>query len=90
NAPCNEFTETGDPPFCRKIVQYIKDYDIYRVVRKCGYRRHHKDCYTVRNADHEETVCQCFEDGCNSSSSTSASILILSLSIFGVALKTLY
>lgn len=24
DAPCNEFTETGDPPFCRKIVQYSK------------------------------------------------------------------
>lgn len=87
---CNEFTETGAPPFCRKIVQFVKTYDVYRVIRKCGYERHpHRDCYTIRNADHEETVCQCFENGCNSSSGMSASVLLVGLSLFGVAVKTL-
>ncbi|KAL1464281.1 hypothetical protein WDU94_003943 [Cyamophila willieti] len=87
---CNDNTLTGDPPFCRKIVQYVKDYDIYRVIRKCGFRRHHKDCYTVKNADHDETVCQCFEDGCNSSSTNTVSTVILGLCAFGVALKTVF
>uniref|UniRef100_A0A8D8T3T7 Protein quiver n=2 Tax=Cacopsylla melanoneura TaxID=428564 RepID=A0A8D8T3T7_9HEMI len=88
--PCNDYTETGEPPFCRKIVQYVKDYDIYRVIRKCGFRRHHKDCYTVKNADHDETVCQCFEDGCNSSSSNTVSTTILGLCVFGATLKMIF
>lgn len=87
---CNEFTETGAPPFCRKIVQYVKTYDVYRVIRKCGYERHpHKDCYTVKNSDHDETVCQCFENGCNSSAGVTASILILGMSIYVLAANVL-
>jgi len=58
-------------PFCRKIVQriYVKE-NVERVIRKCGWISHPQlDCYKYRNEDHDETVCQCFTDGCNGSSS---------------------
>lgn len=42
------------------------DPDARRVIRTCGFRRSDKDCYFVDNDHHEETVCQCFGDGCNS------------------------
>ncbi|XP_073961275.1 uncharacterized protein [Choristoneura fumiferana] len=54
--------------FCRKIVQTIlhkhRDSDV-RVTRGCGWVRSRRDCYKADNEDHLETVCQCFEDGCN-------------------------
>ncbi|KAI5729438.1 uncharacterized protein LOC108252163 [Diaphorina citri] len=87
---CNDSLKTGERPFCRKIVQYIKDYDEHRVIRKCGYQKSPKECYTSFDDDHEQLVCQCFEDGCNSSSSTSVSIVILTLSSLGAAAKTLF
>lgn len=49
------------------IVKLLKktDLDASRVVRTCGYQRSQKECYSVDNDHHMESVCQCFEDGCN-------------------------
>ncbi|XP_069699751.1 uncharacterized protein [Periplaneta americana] len=54
--------------FCRTIVQTIKDRgNLVRVVRTCGWERHPRlDCYEFEDEDHQEIVCQCFDDGCNS------------------------
>ncbi|CAH1639335.1 unnamed protein product [Spodoptera littoralis] len=55
--------------FCRKIIQTIlhKGYEPeVRVTRSCGWVRHHRDCYKADNEDHLETVCQCFDNECNS------------------------
>ncbi|CAK1589059.1 unnamed protein product [Parnassius mnemosyne] len=56
--------------FCRKIVQTIyhshRQSDI-RVTRGCGWIRHEYPCYRDDNGDHLGTVCQCFEDYCNTS-----------------------
>lgn len=57
--------------FCRKLVQYIKikGLEHTRTIRKCGFAKHTKPCYKNTDDDHEEIICQCFEDGCNSSTS---------------------
>lgn len=53
------------------------------IKRSCGYElyQHREDdiCYQVRNEDHEETVCQCFEDGCNEANIKSSNFLFLNL-----------
>ncbi|XP_046672847.1 uncharacterized protein LOC124362416 isoform X2 [Homalodisca vitripennis] len=69
--PCLDTDKyNGSIPFCRKIVQKIFPRDnLERVIRRCGWVRHPRlDCYNVRNEDHIETICQCFENGCNTSS----------------------
>lgn len=43
---------------------YERD-DMKIVVRTCGWIQYHQDCYSVKNDDHEEVVCQCFTRGCN-------------------------
>lgn len=42
--------------------------DLRRTIRSCGWIRKSTNalCYKADNDDHLETVCQCFEDGCNS------------------------
>ncbi|KAL4714879.1 hypothetical protein ACJJTC_012551 [Scirpophaga incertulas] len=67
---CEQGVYTPGPHsfFCRKIVQTIlhKHHDPeVRVMRGCGWVRHHRDCYKADNEDHFETVCQCFSDQCN-------------------------
>lgn len=59
-------------------VKFLKsnDIDASRVIRTCGFRRSDKDCYSVDNDHHLETVCQCFGDGCNSASNVSIFSLI--------------
>jgi len=58
-------------PFCRTTTYQIKDpeetRDTRRVIRGCGYLRSKTSCESNDNAFHAETVCQCFEDGCNNS-----------------------
>ncbi|XP_032523100.2 uncharacterized protein LOC116774471 [Danaus plexippus] len=73
--------------FCRKIVQTI--YHTYResevrVTRGCGWVPHHKECYKDDNSDHLGTVCQCFQDLCNSGDTvdpTTATTLFIAFSI---------
>ncbi|XP_047992843.1 uncharacterized protein LOC125231432 [Leguminivora glycinivorella] len=58
--------------FCRKIIQTIlrKGHESeVRVHRGCGWVRSRRACYKADNDDHLETVCQCFDDGCNGGNS---------------------
>ncbi|KOB67882.1 Uncharacterized protein OBRU01_19121 [Operophtera brumata] len=58
--------------FCRKMVQTIlhpeKTPEV-RIRRSCGWVRSKRECYKADNADHLETVCQCFGDMCNAATS---------------------
>lgn len=59
-------------PFCRKMVQKIRVRNNMVIInRSCGWILHKSReedlCYENKNEDREEVVCQCFEDGCNSS-----------------------
>uniref|UniRef100_A0A1B6M2H9 Uncharacterized protein n=1 Tax=Graphocephala atropunctata TaxID=36148 RepID=A0A1B6M2H9_9HEMI len=69
----------GSLPFCRKITQRIfPRNNMERVIRKCGWVKHPRlDCYNVRNEDHIETICQCFENGCNHSSGLQHSLALI-------------
>lgn len=57
------------------------DPDARRIIRTCGYRRSQKDCYSVDNDHHVETVCQCFGDGCNSAANLSIFSFISTLTL---------
>ncbi|KDR18174.1 uncharacterized protein LOC110831104 [Zootermopsis nevadensis] len=65
---CEPFEGQTKPFFCRTNVQTIKDREnLVRVVRSCGWEEHpRKKCYEYEDEDHQERVCQCSEDGCNS------------------------
>ncbi|XP_031634916.1 uncharacterized protein LOC116348158 [Contarinia nasturtii] len=73
---CDDKDSEGNPAFCRTITYKFKflkntDLDASRVVRTCGFQKSPKDCYTVDNDHHLESVCQCFTDGCNSAAGIS-------------------
>uniref|UniRef100_A0A0A9ZFY9 Uncharacterized protein n=2 Tax=Lygus hesperus TaxID=30085 RepID=A0A0A9ZFY9_LYGHE len=60
-------TRNGREFFCRKIIQTIYDREgLKRVVRKCGFVPHKLPCYTYDSEGHDDIVCQCFSDSCNS------------------------
>ncbi|XP_054269244.1 uncharacterized protein LOC128990729 [Macrosteles quadrilineatus] len=75
----------GEEPFCRKLVQRIKVRDNMEVViRRCGWVRHPRlDCYQMRNEDHDEISCQCFEMGCNGAPSLQLASTSLVLTLTG-------
>ncbi|CAH2087911.1 unnamed protein product [Euphydryas editha] len=58
--------------FCRKIVRTIfnshRESEV-RVTRGCGSKRDDRDCYHDNNTNLLGTVCQCFNDLCNSGDS---------------------
>ncbi|XP_022192739.2 uncharacterized protein LOC111050699 isoform X5 [Nilaparvata lugens] len=85
---CEEEKVSEKQIFCRKIVQKILDRNgLVRVVRKCGWVKHPRlECYSANNKDHEETVCQCFQDGCNSATSITASAGVILLQLAAIAL----
>ncbi|RZF43340.1 hypothetical protein LSTR_LSTR001601 [Laodelphax striatellus] len=85
---CEEEKVSEKKIFCRKILQKILDRNgLVRVVRKCGWVKHPRlECYSATNKDHEETVCQCFEDGCNSATGITASTSVILLQLATVAL----
>ncbi|XP_063386654.1 uncharacterized protein LOC134672629 isoform X2 [Cydia fagiglandana] len=69
-AECGQGVIVPQNYFCRKIVQTIYHTNReseFRITRGCGWVRapQNLDCYKADNHDHLETVCQCFEDGCN-------------------------
>lgn len=82
--------------FNKKNVENNESSEIYRndpsiicfiqQVRTCGYRKATKDCYLADNDHHLESVCQCFEDGCNSAPNLSALSILSTLA----AATTLY
>ncbi|CAG9788920.1 unnamed protein product [Diatraea saccharalis] len=91
---CEQGVYTPGPHafFCRKIVQTIlhKHHDSeVRVMRGCGWVRHHRDCYKADNEDHLETVCQCFTDDCNSALNNKYTGGLLLAAITVVMIKTL-
>ncbi|PSN54521.1 hypothetical protein C0J52_10220 [Blattella germanica] len=43
--------------------------DMARVIRSCGWEKYPRECYENDDEDHNERVCQCFTDGCNSRAS---------------------
>ncbi|XP_067624599.1 uncharacterized protein [Eurosta solidaginis] len=56
--------------FCRKVVTTIEVNDEHRVIRSCGtldnYLHEKKDtCIDTDNEGYKQTICTCFEDGCN-------------------------
>ncbi|XP_053672484.1 uncharacterized protein LOC128722827 [Anopheles nili] len=72
--------EQGREPFCRS--QYLLVLggnlpDHTRVWRECGYERAKRPCYRFENGGHDETVCQCFTDGCNGATQGTISLLVL-------------
>ncbi|XP_058056570.1 uncharacterized protein LOC131207952 [Anopheles bellator] len=73
--------DEGRDPFCRSMFVLVlggkNQPDHTRILRECGYVRHHRPCYSVENGGHEEVVCQCPTDGCNGSAQHSASIVAL-------------
>ncbi|XP_055309592.1 uncharacterized protein LOC129573249 [Sitodiplosis mosellana] len=84
--PCDDTDAEGNPAFCRTMTYKFKflkktDLDASRVVRTCGYRRSMKECYIVDNDHHMESVCQCFEDGCNTAQNLSIFSIISTLVI---------
>lgn len=69
----------GNYTLCRKQVQIIDGEE--RVVRSCGIEASNKPCYSTVNPSAKTFVCQCFEDGCNFSSTLGLSH-ILTVSAF--------
>lgn len=74
----------GAGVFCRTIHQKIRDGNgTDRLWRTCGWEeyktktgeRHPKACYYVSDGHHEEEVCQCFFDTCNSATARGVSAL---------------
>ncbi|KAF4530655.1 hypothetical protein B566_EDAN004894 [Ephemera danica] len=48
------------------------------ITRSCGWEVYpHRECYEFENKGHAETVCQCFDDGCNHAPSLSAPQVLL-------------
>ena len=72
-----ECPKNGDLPytFCRKNEQIIQNEK--RVIRSCGYDKASTDCYITKTPFVTTRVCQCFEDGCNSASHATISIITL-------------
>jgi len=62
---------------CRKIYQNVRGDD--RVIRSCGYEEdpQGRPCYSTVLEEYNTYVCQCKDDGCNSAS-------MMSLSLVGV------
>lgn len=53
------------------------------VTRSCGWELHPRlQCYDFENKGHSETVCQCFDDGCNSADLTRPAIVTASFISF--------
>ncbi|XP_077290885.1 uncharacterized protein LOC143914505 [Arctopsyche grandis] len=81
-----EVVQDHPESFCRKTVLYLLQRNSViesRIIRSCGYLKYKKDCYKVENDDHSEYICQCFEDGCNTSTTTHPSVILI-LSILGL------
>ena len=73
---CKSDDERLPYTFCRTQHQTIKGEK--RVIRGCGYDKVEVDCYVTKTPSVQTKVCQCFTDGCNSSTSiTLGSITIL-------------
>ncbi|XP_077290888.1 uncharacterized protein LOC143914509 [Arctopsyche grandis] len=76
--PC-QVIENENEPFCRKTVLTILDKTKQidtRVIRSCGYIKYKRECYKTDNDGHQEKVCQCFDDSCNSSPSLHSYIVL--------------
>lgn len=54
----------------------VKEGDLQRTIRSCGWVKTNErvSCYKADNDDHLETVCQCFEDGCNGAAAATTSL----------------
>ncbi|XP_004531403.1 uncharacterized protein LOC101460978 [Ceratitis capitata] len=55
--------------FCRKIVTQIEVTGEHRIIRSCGKLDNKKEknsyCFDADNEGFKQTICNCFEDGCN-------------------------
>lgn len=71
-----------NPSFIVPVFHSHRDSEV-RVTRGCGWVRHHRECYKADNADHLETVCQCFEDHCNGSGRVNVALAVAALCAFG-------
>lgn len=69
--------------FCRPLV-LIPEHE-KRTTRSCGWVQYQRPCYKADNDGHLEISCQCFEDGCNSSSQLHmfGAVSLLILGCFG-------
>ncbi|XP_017474042.1 PREDICTED: uncharacterized protein LOC108364742 [Rhagoletis zephyria] len=68
----DQFLEECSEPnmFCRKTVTTIEVSGENRVIRSCGklesYVGEKKDyCFDADNEGYKQTICTCYEDGCN-------------------------
>lgn len=84
--------------FCRTIRQKIRDGNgTERLWRTCGWQeyktktgeRHPKACYYNSDGHHEEEVCQCFFNLCNSATTLSVSPLAVTAAAALAALAAL-
>jgi len=70
----------GKEAFCRKNEQIIDQET--RIIRGCGFESSGKECYKTANPPIKTYVCECREDGCNRSSSTTLSHFLIAISLF--------
>jgi len=70
----------GKYNLCRKQEQDIEQKET-RIIRSCGFETSGKECYKTANPSVKTHVCECREDGCNSSSSLSSNQILLFLSL---------
>ncbi|XP_034256087.1 uncharacterized protein LOC117654057 [Thrips palmi] len=84
--------------FCRTIRQKIRDGNgTDRLWRTCGWEEHKlktgerspKACYYLSDGHHEEEVCQCFFDTCNTAAARGVSPLAVITAVAAAALAAL-
>merc|ERR1711887_182967 len=61
--------------FCRKIYQNVRGDE--RVIRSCGWIKdeRERECYSTVLEGYNTDVCACKEDGCNSATTSSISVI---------------
>jgi len=65
----------GKEHFCRKIYQNVRGDE--RVIRSCGWIKdeRERECYSTVLEEYNTDVCACKEDGCNSATTSSISVI---------------
>jgi len=61
--------------FCRKIYQNVRGDE--RVIRSCGWIKdeRERECYSTVLEEYNTDVCACKEDGCNSATTSTISVI---------------
>jgi len=66
---------TDKQHFCRKIYQNVRGDE--RVIRSCGWIKdeRERECYSTVLEEYNTDVCACKEDGCNSATTSTISVI---------------